>query len=448
MLEIGIFALGAALGVGAAWMVLRGQIRSAVLAESQALQSRLVAAETLGDELRKQLSKQDLDLGDLRGALETERTLRAQAETRAAATRENLEEQKRLLESAREKLTETFKALSADALRSSRADFLAEAGHVMGPLQASLDRYETELKALETSRQHAYGSLEQHLSTLNAASEQLQREAAGLATALSKSSQARGRWGEIALRRIVELAGMTARADFNEQVSAEGEDGRVRPDVIVHLPDRREIVIDAKAPLSAYFEALEAARPEDRQAALARHAQQLRQHMTQLASKTYWAEFPQACDFVVMFIPGESFFAAAIEADGALIEDAMTRRIVIATPTTLIGLLLAIHHGWRQAQMAESAQKISELGKDLYDRVRTLGRHFEKMRKGLVQATEAYNDTVGSLERRVLPAARRLEELGAASGDEISVLEPIDQQPRAVTAAELMTQEKLPEVEP
>ena len=239
---------------------------------------------------------------------------------------------------------------------------------------------------------------------------------------------------------------MTARCDFSEQVSVEGEGGRVRPDVIVHLPDRREIVVDAKAPLSAYFEAVAAVRPEEREAALARHAQQLRLHMTQLASKTYWAEFPQSCDFVVMFIPGESFFSAAVETDGALIEDAMSRRIVIATPTTLIGLFLVIHHGWRQAQMAESAKQISELGKDLYDRVRTLGRHFEKMRKGLIQANEAYNEAVGSLERRVLPGARRFTELGAATGDEIAPLESIDQQPRAVTAPELMVQETLPEV--
>jgi DNA recombination protein RmuC len=241
---------------------------------------------------------------------------------------------------------------------------------------------------------------------------------------------------------------MTARCDFSEQVSAEGEGGRVRPDVVVHLPDRRDIVVDAKAPLSAYFEAVAATRPEERQAALARHAQQLRAHMTQLSSKAYWAEFAQSCDFVVMFIPGESSFAAAIEADGALIEDAMAKRVVIATPTTLIGLLLAIHHGWRQAQMAESAERISKLGRDLYDRIRTLGTHFEKVRKGLVQATEAYNETVGSLERRVLPAARRFEELGAAAGEAITPIEPIDQQPRALTAPELLTQEKLPEVDP
>ena len=207
-------------------------------------------------------------------------------------------------------------------------------------------------------------------------------------------------------------------------------------------------MVDAKVPLSAYFEALAATRPEDRDAALARHASQLRLHMTQLASKGYWAEFAQSSDFVVMFIPGESFFAAAIEADDALIEDASQRRIVIATPTTLIGLLLAIHQGWRQAQIAESAQKISDLGRELYDRLRTFGRHFEKMRRGLVQATEAYNETAGSLQRRVLPAARRFEELGAVTGEKISELEAIEKQPDAITAPELLVQEPLPEVQP
>jgi DNA recombination protein RmuC len=216
--------------------------------------------------------------------------------------------------------------------------------------------------------------------------------------------------------------------------------------MVVRLPSGRNIVIDAKAPLSAYFEAVAATRPEDRQAALTRHAQQLRAHMTQLSSKTYWAEFARSADFVVMFVPGESSFAAAVEADEALLEDAMERRVVIATPTTLIGLLLAINQGWRQAQMAESAERIAKLGRDLYDRIRVLGGHFDKVRRGLVQATEAYNATVGSLEGRVLPAARKLEELGAASGEAIPTLEPIDQQPRALTAPELLTQDTLPEV--
>lgn len=454
---------GLLVGGAIAWTAAGARARAAAMGESREREARLAGVEALADEFRKQLTQRDLEAGDLREALVNAQTQHAHAEARWEGARQNIEEQKRLFEDARESLSKSFEALSAEALRKSNTSFLELAGQtldahlkpreeaiqsVVQPLADSLGRYETHLRELESARQDAYGTLKEQLRALSRTSEQLQRETGTLVTALSRSSQARGRWGEITLRRVVELAGMTARCDFSEQVSAEGEGGRVRPDVVVHLPDRREIIVDAKAPLSAYFEAVAATRPEERQAALVRHAQQLRQHMTQLASKTYWAEFPLSCDFVVMFIPGESFFSAAIESDGALIEDAMARRIVIATPTTLIGLLLAIHHGWRQAQMAESAKKISDLGKDLYDRVRTLGRHFEKMRKGLVQATEAYNEAVGSLERRVLPAARKFEELGAATGDEIGPLEPIDQQPRAVTAPELMIQETLPEVTP
>lgn len=463
MLELALLVVGLGVGAGGAWLVARGHFRAAAAVEREALAGRLAVAETLADTTQKQLSQRELDVAELRSALGEEQALRAGTEARWEAARQGIEEQRRLLDETRSELTKSFEALSAEALRKSNTSFLELARQafdaqlnpreeaikgLVQPLKDSLTRYEVHLREVEAARQTAYGSLEEQLRALSTSSERLQRETGTLATALSRSSQARGQYGEVALRRIVELAGMTARCDFSEQVSAEGEGGRVRPDVVVHLPDRRDIVVDAKAPLSAYFEAVAATRPEDRQAALARHAQQLRAHMTQLSSKAYWAEFAQSCDFVVMFIPGESSFAAAIEADGALIEDAMAKRVVIATPTTLIGLLLAIHHGWRQAQMAESAERISKLGRDLYDRIRTLGTHFEKVRKGLAQATEAYNETVGSLERRVLPAARRFEELGAAAGEAITPIEPIDQQPRALTAPELLTQEKLPEVDP
>jgi DNA recombination protein RmuC len=422
---------------------------------------RLAGAETLADETRKQLTQRELEVAGLRSDLATEQAQRAATEARWEAARQSLDEQRRLLDGARADLTQSFEALSAEALRKSNDSFLTLARQALDaqlnpreeaikglvqPLKDSLVRYETHLRELETTRQHAYGSLSEQLRTLSTTSERLQRETGTLATALSRSSQARGQYGEVALRRIVELAGMTARCDFSEQVHAEGDGGRVRPDLIVHLPDRRDIVVDAKAPLSAYFEAVAATRSDERQAALARHAQQLRAHMTQLSSKAYWAEFAKSSDFVVMFIPGEASFAAAIEADDALLEDAMERRVVIATPTTLIGLLLAIHQGWRQAQMAESAERISKLGRDLYERIRVLGGHFDKVRRGLVQATEAYNATVGSLEGRVLPAARKLEELGVSSGETIDVLQPIDQQPRAVTAPELLVQEKLPNI--
>jgi DNA recombination protein RmuC len=463
MIEVALLLVGLVVGSAGAWLVARGQFRAEASAERETAGARVASAETLADMTRKQLTQRELEVAEMRAALDTERAQRSAAEARATAEREGLEGQRRLVEEARKGLSESFQALSAEALNQSTDSFLKLAKQALDahlnpreeaikglvdPLKDSLTRYERHLRELEATRQSAYGSLEEHLRTLSTTSERLQRETGTLATALSRSSQARGQYGEVALRRIVELAGMTARCDFSEQVHAEGDGGRVRPDLVVHLPDRRDIVVDAKAPLSAYFDAVAATRPEERQAALARHAQQLRAHMTQLSSKAYWAEFAQSSDFVVMFIPGESSFAAAIEADGALLEDAMERRVVIATPTTLIGLLLAIHQGWRQAQMAESAERISKLGRELYDRIRNLGSHFEKVRKGLVQATEAYNATVGSLEGRLLPAARKLEELGAASADGIDTLEPIDQQPRALTAPELLVQEPLPEVQP
>jgi DNA recombination protein RmuC len=449
MIEIYVAAvLGMGLGALAAWFVIYPHLRqraAAVVAESR---TQLVKEQARVEQLERHVQERVQEVARLHDRVGEAEKAAVQNATRFEEARRGLDEQRALLEEAREKLQGAFADLSVKALKDSKDDFLQLAEQKIGPLQDSLRRYEEHVSALESARQQAYGNLEEQLRTLNARSAELQRETGTLATALSRSSQARGRWGEITLRRVVELSGMTARCDFSEQVSVDAEGGRVRPDVVVHLPDRREIVIDAKVPLSAYYEAMTAARPEARQTSLARHAQQLRTHMTQLASKTYWADLPQSCDFVVMFIPGESFFSAAIEADGALIEDAMARRIVIATPTTLIGLLLVIHHGWRQARMAESAKQISELGKELYERVRTLGRHFEKMRKGLAQANEAYDAAVRSLETRVLPGARRFVELGAATGDEIAQLEPIAQQPRSVTAQELLVQETLPEVSP
>jgi DNA recombination protein RmuC len=463
MIEIYIAVLGIGLGGLTAWFVMYPYLRARAAAVVAEARTQLAREQARAEQLERQVQERTQEVGRLHERLADAEKTAVQASTRFEEARRSLDDQRSLLEEAREKLHGAFADLSAKALKDSKDDFLQLAEQKIGaqlierqsaidglvkPLQESLRRYEEHASVLESARQQAYGNLEEQLRTLNARSAELQRETGTLATALSRSSQARGRWGEITLRRVVELSGMTARCDFSEQVSVEGEGGRVRPDVVVHLPDRREIVIDAKVPLSAYFEAMTATSPEARQAALTRHAQQLRLHMTQLANKTYWAEFPQSCDFVVMFIPGESFFSAAIETDGALIEDAMSRRIVIATPTTLIGLFLVIHHGWRQAQMAVSAKQISDLGKELYERVRTLGRHFEAMRKGLAQANKAYDDAVGALERRVLPGARKFAELGAATGDEIGPLEPIAQEPRAVTSQELLIQETLPEVTP
>ncbi len=232
------------------------------------------------------------------------------------------------------------------------------------------------------------------------------------------------------LHRVVELAGMTEHCDYVEQVTVETEGGRLRPDMVVHLPGGRAIVVDAKVPLAAYLEATGSSSEDERRDAMGRHAHQVRDHMNALAAKAYWEEFPTAPELVVMFIPGESFVGAAAQADPALIEDGMDRKVVVATPTTLVALLRAIAFGWRQEQVADNAEGIRKLGGELYDRLRTLAGHFDWVGGALGRAVNAYNAFVGSMETRVLPSARRFRDLGAASGAEIAPLEPVEQAPR------------------
>ena len=445
---------GAVLGAVGAWLAVRARGRAEGQAARETLQARAAALETLTDELRKQLSQRELELGDLRGALEAERAQRAGAEARRDAERENLEEQKRLLEQARERLAETFTSLSTDALRRNSAEFVALAREriesqleqrqqaidaLIAPLRDALARYEQQIEAIEASRQQAYGGLRQQLETLSLSSAELQRETGNLVTAL-RAPHIRGRWGELTLHRVVELAGMVPNCDFVEQVTVEGEAGRLRPDMIVRLPARREIVVDAKVPLAAYLDAISAPTPEARAGGFARHASQVRQHMTALAGKAYWEEFGKAAELVVMFIPGEAFVSAAVEADPTLIEDGMAKRVVVATPTTLIALLRAIAYGWRQEELAANAAQISDLGKMLYDRLQTLGEHFNDVGRGLLRATSAFNKAVGSLESRVLPAARKFKDLRAATGDDLLRLETVDEQPRELSAPEFPQQ--------
>jgi len=359
------------------------------------------------------------------------------------------------LDEATTKLADTFKGLSADALKSNNQAFLdlakktleavgAETKGDIGkreeaidalikPLQETLKRYEEQIQAMEESRQKAYGSLEEQLRSLSTTQQQLQRETGNLVTAL-RTPQVRGRWGEITLHRVVELAGMSEHCDSVEQTTIDSEAGRLRPDMIIHLPADREIVVDAKVSLDAYLDTLSASSEEERNAAMARHARQVRNHMNQLAAKSYWDPCLKAPQFVVMFIPGESFFAAAVDCDRSLIEDGMARQVVPATPTTLMALLRAVAYGWRQEQIAENAKAISDLGKQLYERLKTLAEHFDDMGRSLEKAIIAYNRAVGSLESRVFPAARRFKELGAATGEEIPAIEVIDQAPRALTS--------------
>jgi DNA recombination protein RmuC len=416
--------------------------------------NRAAAAEATAEALRQQNQKGQQETDGLRARLETELGAKVAAEASLEATRRNLEEQRRLLDEARQKLGDTFKSLSGEVLGSQSEAFLqlasetfarlrAEAEGDLGkrqeaidgmirPLKEALQKYEGEIKAIESSRQEAYGSLKQHLSQIGETQTQLQRETAHLVTALRKP-QVRGRWGEITLHRLAELSGMVNRCDFFEQRTVSPQDeGAIRPDMIVHLPGEREIIVDSKVALDAYLDSIESSSDEIKQQHLARHAAQVRRHMEQLGSKAYWDRLPKTPEFAVLFLPGDPFLGAAVERDPTLIEDGMARRVVIATPNTLIALLLAVYHGWRQEDIAKNAEAISDLGKQLYKRVYTLWEHLDTLRSAIDKAVESWNRVVGSLEHQVLPSVRRFRELKATAADEIPELGQVETTTRAL----------------
>jgi DNA recombination protein RmuC len=367
---------------------------------------------------------------------EAARALRL-AEQRLAAALAELDVERR---SADERLATAAKALSADALRENNAAFLALAetklsGYV-APLKESLDKVDGHVRVLEQARQHAYGALQRELTTLRDGQERLRTETGNLVTAL-RAPHVRGRWGEMQLRRVVELAGMLAHCDFHEQVSTRDADGGLlRPDLLVRMPGGKQVVVDAKAPLAAYLDAVEAADDDARALRLADHARQVRDHVAKLGQKRYWEQFSPAPEFVVMFLPDESFFRAALDHDPALIETGTQAGVIFATPTTLIGLLRAIHYGWQQEVVAESAREVHALGRELYGRLGVMARHFAKVGKSLDAAVGAYNETVGSLERRVLVQARRFETHGISG--ELAELAPLERHAQPLQAPELV----------
>jgi len=372
---------------------------------------------------------------ELRGRLEAEQRARVQAETRLEAERKNLAAQRALLSEAEAELKDAFAALSAEALKESRQEFLGQADQRLKPIQDLLAKYEEQLRQIEKARNDAYGGLREYLEALKAAHQGLQKETHQLSTAL-RSPTVRGRWGEVTLRRVVELAGMSSYCDFDEQVSVETEEGRLRPDMTVRLPNDRVIIVDSKAPLEAYMDAVEASDEAGRKAALERHTQALRAHVRALCQKAYWSQFDNAPDFVVLFLPGESFFIAALEADRSLMEDAFRSNVVLASPATLFALLKAVATGWQEHALAENAQRIAEVGKDLHDRIRVFAEHLSRVGKGLKGATDAYNAAVGSYERNLEPGARKLAELGASSGKELPGVETVEGPTRALPEGE------------
>ncbi|MCL5742578.1 MAG: DNA recombination protein RmuC [Acidobacteria bacterium] len=320
-------------------------------------------------------------------------------------------------------------------MKSNNTAFLDLARTAFHPVGEALDKVQQRIADLEKAREGAYRGLLQHVETMARAQGDLRDETARLVNALRMPAQ-RGRWGEIQLRRVVEMAGMLDHCDFIEQQSVATGDGRLRPDLIVRLPNDKTIVVDAKVSLKAYLEALETSDETARQAKMREHASQVRAHVTTLADRAYWSLFSNTPDFVVAFLPGDSFYSAALEQDPALIEFGVERKVILATPVTLISLLRAVHYGWRQERIARNAEAISELGKQLYDRILTLHTHFTRLRRSLESAVASYNEAAGSLESRVLVTARRFKELGAAAGADLEPAEAIDRGPRKLQAAD------------
>ncbi len=350
----------------------------------------------------------------------------ASAQGRAAG------EQRRLLEEARGQLADTFKAVAAQALRTNNEEFRERAMEgVMRPVQDSLAKVDNQIRAMEKERGQAWGSLTEQVRSLMAAQEKLRSETGNLVKAL-RAPVVRGRWGEIQLKRVVEMAGMLEHCDFDQQATLSTEEGRLRPDLVVRLPGGRNVVVDVKAPLQAYLDALEAPTDEERLARLRDHAAAVRSHILKLAAKAYWDQMESTPEFVVLFLPGEMFYSAALEQMPSLIEEGVARRVILATPTTLIALLQAVHYGWRQERVAENAQLISDHGRALHERVATLVEHFNKLGTSLGRSMEHFNLAMASFEGRVLPAARKLDELGAGGKKGLADLVRTEGRPRIV----------------
>ena len=398
----------------------------------------------------------DRELGSTRERLEDLIGRNNSLQSLVEAERKASEEQKRLLEEAQVKLADAFKALSSDALRRNNAQFLELAqetlktfneaakgdlekrqqaiGELVKPIEEKLKAFDDNIKGMEKERVGAYEQLKEQVKGLADTQTRLQTETNNLVRAL-RNPQQRGQWGEMQLETILKMAGLEEGVHFRKQEHKSGEDGSIRPDTVVFLPTGREIVIDSKAPLEAYLDAQDCTDDEVRAQKLREHARHVRTHVQSLTKKAYWDRFESA-DFVIMFLPGESLFSAAVQHDASLLEYGVENRVFIASPMTLITMLRSVAMGWRQEQLAENAKKISDEAKELYARIGTLGSHFKRLGDRLDGAVGAYNDAVGSLDTRVLPQVRRLKDLKVAS-DELPPVEPIEKKTREIQSPEL-----------
>jgi DNA recombination protein RmuC len=442
--------VGVALGVAVGWLLLRTKASSASAADLATLKERLAGKEA---ELQKVQDGFNNQVAEHKNARDENAQLKAALEgERRAAT-----ERRESFKQAADELSEKFSALSREALKDNSQSFLQLAqsrlekfqetakgdlelrtraiDQLVRPLKESLDKVDGKIGELEKTRAGAYSELREQVKALATSQTQLQAETGNLVKAL-RAPHVRGRWGEIQLRRVVELAGMLQYCDFIEQETLATEDSRIRPDLVVRLPGNRTIVVDSKVPFDAFYESITTTDEVVRLAKLKEHARLVRVHITALSRKSYWETVQPTPEFVLLFLPGETFYSAALEHDPKLIEDGVSDKVIIATPTTLIALLKAVSYGWRQEQMATNAQEVSRLAKELYDRLRTFTGYFADVGKGLDRALDSYNKGVGSLEARVLVTARKFKELGAIAGEEIETLEPIDKLARPLSLDE------------
>jgi DNA recombination protein RmuC len=439
-MELGISGgIGLLFGIVLAWLGLRSR--------SIALQARLSFTE-------KELTAEKAELARVFEEHQKLVAARARLESALESERKTSNEKIDLIMKAGENLQNAFKALAADALKSNNSSFLQIAqetlkrfqseakgdldarqkavADLVAPVRESLGKVDTQIQQMEIARGEAYGDLRAQVQSLITTQKELQSETGNLVRAL-RTPNVRGRWGEIQLRRVVEIAGMLSYCDFAEQETIQSESGRLRPDLVVKLPGGKRVVVDAKTPLQAFLEAFETTDEDTRRTCLANHARQVRDHMKTLSGKSYWEQFESTPEFVVMFLPGETFFSAALEQDPGLIEQGVLQRVIPASPTTLIALLKAVAYGWNQEKLARNAHEISTLGKELHERLRKLATHVTAVGTNLDRAVEAYNQAVGSLENRVLVSARKFAELGASVAEDIPQLEPIETTARALS---------------
>lgn len=428
-LLLGAFAFGSCLGGVMVWWLVR-----------------LQHAPTLAF-FKEQVERKEQDLKAIQAELAGERSSRVELQTRLEEASMRLEEERNLLKEAERRLTDTFQALSQQALgrfielakpslegliEGARGDMRANKQAFEGmilPVKDLLKNYDEILRQTEAKRQQEFGGLLASVQSLNQASEGLKKETANLIQAL-RTPTVKGRWGEMTLKRLVELSGMTEHCDFCVQVSMEREDGTFRPDMVVSLPGGTSMIVDAKVSLNAYLEALDAKDEANQTEALKRHARQVADHMRKLSKKAYASQFERAHEFVVMFLPGEPFFSAAIQHEAGLIEEAIQKRVLIATPTTLMALLSTVAYGWRQERLHENALLLQKLGSELYERLSVCTKHLDDLGRALGKAIHSYNASVGSLESRVLVTARRFQEFGVPIKDEIKLLDPLEMAPR------------------